>query len=472
MADKSIRAPQPPSQRSVESRRVTGSYPTDEVTGSNLVLWMASIADTITKWGTNVHLRDEQLRDFWPSESHLAGAVYSSSASNATFDWELEGPAKTVNAVRDILQQAELGEGWLSFITKLSIALYTNDNGAFIEIIRSRNAPDAPIEGIATLDPLLCTRTGDVEHPVIYTDRNGKRHKMPWYSVIRLNEFPSTISSMYGVGYCAVTRVMKAAQLLRDISLYRGEKVGGRFAEAIHIVSGVKNTDLDDIRKHAEEQADNANLVRYLQPLIIGSLDPQSPPASTTINLRTLPEAFDFDSELKWYIAALALGFGREYQDFAPLPGGNLGSSQQSEILHLKARSKGRALFMRLIEHAFNFYGIMPRTVTFRFKEQDILAAQQHANARMARATARKIMIESGEVTPEIARQISQDDGDLKAEYIAMMGERDITPDVIVEGYDEDASDSDFTQNPQKLVPAEETVGQTRVNTNGASNPE
>ena len=94
-------------------------------------------------------------------------------------------------------------------------------------------------------------------------------------------------------------------------------------------MGGVAQKTIDDLKTRMEETADNQGLVRYLQPLVVGSLDPQSTPSSSTINLKALPENFDYDEELKWYISSLALGFGRDYQDFAPLPGKGIGSGRE-----------------------------------------------------------------------------------------------------------------------------------------------
>jgi hypothetical protein len=146
--------------------------------------------------------------------------------------------------------------------------------------------------------------------------------------------------------------------------------------------------------------------------------------------MKSLPESYDYDAELKWYIASLALGFGRDYQDFAPLPGHGIGTATEGEILHMKARGKGPAAFMSMIEEAFNYRGVMPRTVTFSFDQLDIVQEQSEAQARKTRAESIEIWVNSGVITPQVARQIMLDDGDLKLEYVKSMGEEDITPTV------------------------------------------
>jgi len=186
--------------------------------GTSFVLGMAEVADSITKWGVNVSRRDRELREFWPSESTLAGAIYFTCARNAGFEWRMDGPKKTVDAIEYILNNAITAgaPGWMSFINAVSQDLYTTDNGAFIEVIR--RDPQSPVVGIAHLDSYECTRTGDPNFPVIYRDREGKYHKMPWYNVITLADMPSPIQKMNGVGHSAVSRVLRYAQIMRDIA--------------------------------------------------------------------------------------------------------------------------------------------------------------------------------------------------------------------------------------------------------------
>lgn len=434
MAKKAIQAPaQPPPRQaiaaSVEEKPL--SIHQGPGGGQSFVMWMATIADIFTPWGTDVVGRDRQLRDWWPTETILSSAIYSVAMSNAGLEWKLEGPPQTTKQVQQILNMANFGKGWAHFVKKISTDLYTQDNGAFFEILRASNSPSAPILGIRSLEAGRCTRTGDPMIPVIYTNTRAEQHKMPWYSVIVLEEFPSPIETMYDVQYCAVSRVLRMAQIMRDIAIYKGEKVGGRNTEAIHIVGGVKQSDITDVRDRMGYQADNQHMARYLEPIVIGSLDPQTAPSSVTINLKSLPDAFNLDEELRWYISQIALGFGRDYQDFAPLPRGNMGSGQQSEMLHLKSKGKGRASFMDLMTHAMNNF-VLPRTVEFEYVIEDVEHEKTKAEVSKFRAEERSVRILSGEIDPMIARQIAQEDGDLDIRYLELMGEQDLTPDMML----------------------------------------
>lgn len=387
-----------------------------ETPGVSFALGMAEAADEIQKWGTDVDRRDRELREFWPSESILASAIYFACARNSAFEWTLDGPPKTVDAVEYILNNAITtgSPGWMSFINAVSQDLYTTDNGAFIEVIREE--PTSPVLGIAHLDSYECIRTGDPAHPVLYRDRDGKYHKMPWYNIIALSDMPSPIQKMNGVGHCAVSRVLRYAQIMRDIAQYKHEKVSGQFYRAIHFVGGVAKQEIDDVQQRGYEDAHNQGLVRYIMPLIVASLDPEKPVSSETIELASLPDNFNIDEEMKWYINNLALGLGTDYQDLAPLPGGGLGSGTQSEVLHKKSNQRGSKWFMDAIAKEFEWRGIIPRNVEFEFVAQDNAEEQEEARLRKLRAEERAIRLNSGEIDFKTARKIAQEYGDFPEE--------------------------------------------------------
>jgi hypothetical protein len=395
---------------------------------------VSSFANTITPWGSDWRGRDRQLRDFWITEPFLAGGIYAIAAGNANYRWELDGPARTVEQVRILLNTANRGKGWINFAQAITIDILTQDNGAFIEVIRDGPLETSPVVGIAHLDASRCVRTGDPSEPVIYYDRKDKAHLMKWYQVIPIVECPAPVENMYGMQYSGLTRVLKISQMMNDISTYKSEKVGGRFEKAIHIVGGPSQEQIKRLMTRSAEEADNSGLTRFMMPTILASLDPEKPVSHVEIPLASMPDNFNYDQEMKWYLACLALGFGRDYQDFAPLPTGNVGTSTQSEILDQKAKAKGPALFMRLMEYVLNFYGIMPQTVHFAFEQIDLNEKKMSADTKKVRAETRAIQIASGEINPAVAQQMASDDGDLDETYLAMMGAQDLSPRVTVSG--------------------------------------
>jgi hypothetical protein len=307
---------------------------------------------------------------------------------------------------------------------KLSQDLYTQDNGAFVELIRDEGqdansrfrGPLAPVLGIAHLDSNSCIRTGRPDFPVLYTDRKGERHKLAWYQVIPFSDYPSAIEKMNGVGYSAVTRVLKMAQVMWATINYKDEKVSGRHFKQMHFVSGVSRVEIKDEMKRAQEEASNTGLINFILPSILASLDPEKPVSTATIDLAGLPDGFNFDEEMKWYISSLALGFGVDYQEFAPLPGGNIGSSQQSMILHRKGSGKGPAVLMRMLSEAFRNYGVLPRGTEMRFNDKDEQEELERQEVRtkaieeMAIAVSRKILTPKAAANSLVRRGIWEED--------------------------------------------------------------
>lgn len=401
--------------------------PDGDIGFGEYVIAFASLADEFPVWGTAPAARDIKLREFWPTESVLASAVFSTVSRYAGFGWSLKGPNRQVDHYNTMYHSSDRGKGWLSLITKLLIDVFTQDNGGFLEIIRTDDDPRAPVINLNHLDSGRCIRTGRDFEPVIYRDLFGSSHLMKWYQVITVEEFPSPVESARGMQYCAVTRLLRAAQIMRDISIYKREKVSGRFNRAIHLVGGIQTRTIEDAMATQRAQADTQGLLRYIQPLVVGSLDPTARVSVDTIDLASLPDGFDEDKTMRWYINQLAQAFAGDYQDYAPLPGGNLGTAQQSDVLAEKAKGKGPRLFMSLLEHKFNWHGVMPRNVRFAFGDQDLTEDEQRTKLRVMRAEERKIRIDSGEITTEIARQLAVDAGDLDPAYLIAIGEEDIT---------------------------------------------
>lgn len=409
-----------------------------------LMFMLSSVADNMTPWGSSVARRDGELREFVPTEPVLSSAVYSTSVRNASFEWEIVPadpfkpiPKNTIKASTRILKNSDRGGGWQKFMLKICNDLYTQDNGAFIEVIRAKDDPNSPVLNIAHLDAGKCTRTGDPEVPVLYLDRLGKYHALKWYQVMTVEEFPSSIETMFGAQLCAVSRALRAAQILRDIQVYKLEKVSGRWARSIELVGGISRSEIEDAFKVATAEWDNAGLTRFNPHVIIPGIDPTNPVSHETIELASLPDQFSFDDEMKWYVAILAMAFGVDYQEFAPLPAGGLGSGQQSEILHLKTRGKGPAMIMSLFENLLNGDNrILPKTVKFQFKVHDARAEEANAQARFMRGKDRSLRVQSGELDIVAARQMAIDDGDLSERIANEMDDRgvDIDGNESVEG--------------------------------------
>lgn len=380
----------------------------------------AHLGDEIEPWGRNIKARDRQLRESITIEPLFNSALGTVCSRNATFSWKLDGPEEDTTRLQEVLQNAEFGAGWAEFILKLSIDLYTQDSGAFFEIIREKDAPDSRVVGIANLDAARCYPTGNPEEPVWYVDRNGEYHRMKWYQVVHILEVPAAYETMPGLQYCAYTRLLIQAQIMRDTEIYTKEKVGGRNPRAITLIQGVKAADVMAAVQSAAVMNDSMGRLRYSNPIMVSSADPNATVDFKTLEVASLPDGFDADLNQKQYLTILALAFMTDYQEFAPLPGGGLGTGSQSEVLDKKSRGKGPGLFMKLVMQAINFR-VLPKDVQFSWDEQDIQEDKIVAEVREIRANYRKVMLESGQITIEVAWMMMLEDGDLTQEQYDLL---------------------------------------------------
>lgn len=415
--------------------------------GEGIIWYAAAVADGMISWGTQITARDRQLRGYIDAENWFASGLALISARNAAFSWYVSGPGTT--RMEDILKFADDGEGWASLWLKASQDLYGQDKGAFIHVVRAGDSPASEVIGLEHLDAAQCHHTGDPLKPVLYVDRDGKFHLLNWWQVVTFADFPSPAEKLRGVQHCALTRMLRSSQIMRNIAIYVDEKTGGRHTRAVHIVQGIDQKQIDDQVKLQAALRDNEGALRYVQPTIVSPLDFETPIDVKTLEMSTLPDRLDYDVQVKWYIAQMALAFLEDYQTFAPLPWGNLGTSAQSQVLHAKSRGKGPGLFMKMVVHAMNAY-IMPRDTEFGFDEQDIEAEQEIAKVKLQRAQRRKIMVDTGEITPEVAAQVAHDEGDLSEEHLEALGGSDITPDRVED-----------TERGEKADAGEEPVSQT-----------
>ncbi|MBD3268487.1 hypothetical protein GF373_17605 [bacterium] len=387
---------------------------------SPVVFYIADRGDDMKPIGIdNWPKRDEQLAEFWPTEPLLAGAIYSLQAKIAALEWSIEGPSKTVAYYQSLLQNAGFGGGWSTFALKWMNDLLTCDNGAFIEILRPRGAgPRSRVSGIAHLDSQRCERTGDPEVPVLYhSKRDNKLHPLHWWQVVVTSDMPSAREEERESGICAVSRALRAAQILRDIAIFKRQKVGGKRVPGIIFAQGIRRGVVQQAVEEALEQQRQEGLSHFTNPIVIAAHDPGQNLNVDLIELAGLPDGYDEDVTLQWYVAQLAIDFGVDYGEFAPLPGKGLGTASQVESMEERARGKGPRIVARLLEHAINYY-VLPESTNFNLMTPDPGQERLDMDLSKTRAEERAIRIQSGEITVDEARELAALHGDLPREHL------------------------------------------------------
>jgi len=206
------------------------------------------VQDLIPQWWSPA--RDVALRNFVLQSDHMQGAIYKATTKLLAIKPKVEPHD---NSIKKHVQMAdfynalleegsEFGQGWQTWFSKFLYDMFTQDNGAFSEIIGA-GRKDRPIKGpalgLSVLDSQRCRRTSNPEFPVVYEDEDGKLYKLHYTRVIFKSQQPSTMASMHGVGHCWVSRSLGVMQNLVDIAVYKQEKLGSRPIRQMMIGKGI-----------------------------------------------------------------------------------------------------------------------------------------------------------------------------------------------------------------------------------------
>lgn len=319
-----------------------------------------------------------------------------------------------------------------NFIAANTVVHNTQDNGGFIEIIRPRRGgPTTPVVGVAHLDAQRCRRTGDIRAPIDYVDAKGTPHRLKWYEVLPMTDLPSPREQHHGVGFCAVSRILRAAQTLRDIGIYKRQKLSGKRPPGLLFVQGLRKGTIESALQEAQQAQMERGDTLYTGPIILASQDPGQAVDVKLIELAGLPDHYDEDTTLKWYISQLALAFGTDYTEFAPLPGGGLGSGQQTTEMAARARGKGPGVALQQLEFGLNYY-VLPPSVEFQFASTDPTAERDRVQLRYERGRERALRVSSGELTPQQALELAVEEGDAPEKFLQGYAEPDDPLEAIV----------------------------------------
>jgi hypothetical protein len=309
----------------------------------------------------------------WLIQAATAGQTKKLQAQS----WEIKGKQR-VRYYQDVLRQADFGLGWDYFLAKGALDYFRQDGGWYFEIIapgNPRRAPTGPATGIAYLDSLRCYPTGDPEFPVIYHDRDGVMHLMHHTRVRHIVDMPDGDESNPGYGICALRRAISiAAQQIHmgrfiEAKLDDKPEPGYVFWKGISREQRINRT--EQFRQEQQRDGHWGNVIHF------ESLDPTNPVEAEFVSFSQSPEGWSYKEYTELHVNAVAAAFGIDVQELWQLTGGNLGSGQQSQVLHAKSQGKTFGNLLTQLERAIN--DILPESLEFQFKRHDPYEAQERA---------------------------------------------------------------------------------------------
>ncbi len=318
----------------------------------------------------------------------------------------------------DLLMASEAGMGWVNFISKHMQAFLLTGNGAFVEIVRATRSNGSRVLGLMHLDPHRCVRTGDPQIPVLYRDRRGAIHEMKAHQVFMLSDMPDHRELYYGVGHCAAERAYNTIYKMAAIEQFMREKVAGRKPLAIHFLSGVLKSHVDDILQSAQGEAARRGVQSYMGAAI-ATIAGDQPPQLVTVPLAEIPSGFVPEEERQNAYLIYARALGLDVQDIAPLSSGKgLGTATQSRVLDEKSKGMGATVAWRqAFTHMINEF-VFGEYVNFYFVEKDYRDEQNAATVANARAQFVSSAIQSGVITAQQGLQMLVDSKDLPRDFL------------------------------------------------------
>jgi hypothetical protein len=383
-----------------------------------ILRWMGMGHDIIPPWWSAS--RDAELRRFWKSGDHIAGAVYSVATRVTTTPFQIlpkddsvRSHMRQAETMQTLLNQyADYGQGWQVCMDKFVQDVLTQDNGGFLEVIGPGPA-DGPLMGaavgIAHLDSGRCTRTSDPEFPIIYQDIDGKRYKLHYTRVIYRSQMPSPQKEMYGVGFCAVSRAIYNAQNLIDMAVYKQEKLGSRPPRQLLVGSHVSAAKILEAFALANANMDNQNLGRFSKTVVIGSGDNDI--SVDRVDLASVPDGFDEETSTTLAMFAIAMAFGVDARELWPATSSGA-TKADAMVQHLKARGKGLGQLQKMITQEIN-HKVLPAHLYIEFDAQDDEEDQIQSEINNMRADARGKNLTAGTITVRVARLQMLDEGEI-----------------------------------------------------------
>jgi hypothetical protein len=393
--------------------------------------------------------RDWTLIGSVEKESMWAAAVARTATKFAAHGYTISDSTdsqRKVAASLALLKAADGGQGWVPFALKVVQDLLLTDNGVFIRIrrqgeettrVRVKAAPiggadpssfteaavtsapsGAKITGLYHMDALRCIRTGNLAYPVRYMPVSGVQQILRWDQVLTYADQPSPRAELFGVGRCAADRAYKTIAKLAAMEQLVYENLSGGGANKLVFLQGINDPTLQSILQSGQADAQSRGLVYYLGT-ILGAIPSDTPISMVEVRLKELLTSFVPKDERDNGYLIYANAIGVPVQDIQPLSGQGLGTGTQSVVLQEQAQGIGIAAFIKWWEQTVSDR-VLPATTELHFIDDNDLRDQQaRATVQKTRAETRKTQIDSGEISPAMARQLAVDSEDLPPEMIA-----------------------------------------------------
>lgn len=383
---------------SVQPRFKIGDYPS----GWALVDGIFRMGDTLPPYGTE--FRDHVLSQAWVNEPMTSG-VFSTWVEKAqTVEWKITGGKIQANYFAKLLHDADDGAGWTAHEGMTAIDYLTTDKGSVEELGRSsavdsntlsqlqtyynsfqgrnyqeadmkrlqrliESATEGRVEGLYHMDSTRMIKIGLPNMRWRYFPEYLNPVSIPDANMIQVQSMPTGRDRYRGFGYCALSRLIGAKNLMVGYLNYYRQEIGDLPPELVVIINGLSNTKFHDaLTKYKSDKA-NAELDEYGKIFWLGSDDPMTPVDFKTVSLTNPNKSFNYQTMVEWWAKLLALNTGESVGEYWLIQ--HAGATKAVESIQaLKSRGKGVAKYLQEKERLYNMR-IMPLGVRFEYDNRD-----------------------------------------------------------------------------------------------------
>lgn len=332
--------------------------------------WALESIFQVPIYAANSRERDAWLQMAWQKEPYLAGVLNSITSIDKNRGWSLIGGRNQVAMYSSILHNFLVAPdlmGWRHGIAYTSLAYNTSDLGGVVEI--GRDGKGGPMRGLFTVDPALCRLTGNIKKPLKYKAYRSKEQIWANGDYFRVVSMPSTSEAMNGLGFCALSRMLRLAQTMVAVYEHDNEKLGARAQKGILLLNGIDQLQFETSLKARKQELDSVGREYYGGVQILASSNASDGINAQLIGLSQLPDGFDKKTFVDLLMYGYALCVGYDPREFWPVSGGSLGTATETETQHKKATGKGGLDFINNFQEQLQLE--LPQSIQFEFEQRD-----------------------------------------------------------------------------------------------------
>jgi hypothetical protein len=368
-----------------KSRQPRFGNVTDQSPESFFLSTMNMVEDaelTEPEYKADSRVRDSWLIEFSKKEPHLSGVLNSVTSIDKNRGWTVTGGRNQVNRITDMLHNFQCAPGlygWRSALAYSSYSFRAADIGTIVEL--GSDFIGGPVRQLYCADPSKFNLTGVEDFPIKYhPQKSQKIQKWPDGSFFRIVSDPGLKEEFNGLGWCAVSKMIRLAKLMIALFRHDEERLLARAPRGLLMLSGIQRKQWDDAMKVRDANLDAANMKYFQAVAVLAS-------AATTVDakmvaLSELPTSFNLRDWMDMLLYGYSLCLGYDASEFWPVQYGALGRGNETQIQHEKATGKGRLDFVLGFQE--KLLEVLPASIDMAFDQRDEQGDLLHAQVDQA----------------------------------------------------------------------------------------